>query len=107
MAYERAVRNITTNLLWLYVIALLKERRMYAYEIAKEISNRFGFKVATVTVYSVLYKMEHEGLVKSAQSKPFLKPSKRFYELTEKGDFTWSSAIDYIGDKLSALKRLG
>ncbi|MCL5788273.1 MAG: PadR family transcriptional regulator [Candidatus Marsarchaeota archaeon] len=105
MAYQRAVRNTTTNLLWIYVVALLKKRRMYAYEIGKEIQREFGFKVATVTVYAVLYKMEREGLVKSVKSNVLLSPSRKFYELTPRGAKIWGDAIEYVSAKLLALKK--
>jgi DNA-binding PadR family transcriptional regulator len=37
---------------------------MYAYEINKELKDRFNFSTAMVTVYVVIYKLMRDGLIK-------------------------------------------
>lgn len=83
MAYERLVKKLTKENLWLYVLKLLKERPMYGKEIVKEIRKRFNFSPALITVYVVLYKMEKEGLIR--KSNDIKSEGKIYYELTEKG----------------------
>ncbi len=59
---------------------------MYAYEIAKEITNRFGFSPATVTVYVVLYKLHRENLIETEKETPHQgRPARKYYTITEKG----------------------
>jgi len=83
MAYERLVKKLTKENLWLYILKLLKERSMYGKEIVKEVHRRFGFSPATITVYVALYKMEREGLIR--KSKNIKGEGKVYYELTDKG----------------------
>ena len=103
MAYERVVRNLTKEMVWVYVATILKERNMYAYQLPREIRSRFGFDVARVTVYSVLYRMQREGLVRSSKQNVVSGPSKRFYELTDMGSEKLSAASDFIKKTVAAL----
>jgi len=86
MAYERLVKKLTVELLWLYIVRMLLERPMYGYEIAKAFKSRFGFSPARITVYTVLYRMEREGLLRSEYRSALPSPlGRRYYKLTEKG----------------------
>ena len=44
MAFERLERNTTKNVLWMYILSLLKEKKMYAYEMNTEVEKRYGFR---------------------------------------------------------------
>ena len=46
MPLARLKRKLTKEILWIYLLNLLKEREMYAYEIRKELERKFGFKPA-------------------------------------------------------------
>lgn len=92
MAYQRLVKKLTKENLWLYIIKLLKEKPMYGKEIAKAIREKFHFSPALITVYVVLYRMESEGLIKkvrikeeSGQGKIYYVPTKKGLEIFEKG----------------------
>ncbi|MDQ1281141.1 MAG: PadR family transcriptional regulator, regulatory protein PadR [Thermoproteota archaeon] len=67
LAFSRLVTKLTKENLWLYILKMLMERPMYAYEISKGMNERFGFSTATVTVYVVLYKIQKEGFIKVGQ----------------------------------------
>jgi len=60
---ERLKEKITKEVLWMYILRLLKDRPMYAYELKNKIRESFGFEPATVSSYVVLYKLEHDGYV--------------------------------------------
>jgi len=85
LAYKRLVAKLTKENLWLYVLKMLTERPMYAYEISKGVKERFGFSTATVTVYVVLYKMRREGLIQTVEEASPERPARKYYEITEKG----------------------
>ena len=86
MAYPRLVIKLTKENLWLYILKMLMERPMYAYEISKNMNERFGFSTATVTVYVVLYKMQREGFIQVGQKKAVTgRPDRKYYEVTETG----------------------
>ena len=86
MAYRRLFNKLTKENLWLYLLRMLINRPMYAYEIAKKIKIVFGFDIAIVTVYVVLYKMRREGLIQTGETEPIpRKLNRKYYEITEKG----------------------
>lgn len=97
MAYERLAEKITRENLWLYVMRLLMDRPMYAYEIRQRISERFGFEPAMITVYVVLYGMEREGLLASSKERQSGKAiARRYYRPTEKGIETFLKGVELL-----------
>lgn len=108
MAYERLKKYLTLENLWIYIIKLLSEApngEMYAYEIKKALHLQFGLRPATVTVYSVLYRMEKEGLLQSRSTGTGLgRLSKRYYTVTDKGMRELQQAVDFIDEVRSKLQ---
>lgn len=104
MAYERLVKKLTVEVLWLYIVRLLLEKPMYGYEIAKELRSRFGFSPARITVYTVLYRMEREGLLRSEYRGALSSPlGRRYYRLTEKGLETFKKARRFLEEAIGLL----
>jgi len=80
---------------------------MYAYEIGKNLKKRFGFSVATVTVYVVLYKMQIEGLIASTKETPTKERSDRkYYKITDKGKEVFHKGQFFLQDTIKKLKQL-
>ncbi len=105
MAFERLVRKLTKENLWLYILKMLGERSMYAYEIKKALVERFEIPVATVTVYVVLHKMEREGLIRTGKKiSVFGRPDRIYYETTDEGLKTLRRGRKFIE---ASLDRLG
>lgn len=72
---------------------------MYAYEISKDMNEKFGFSTATVTVYVVLYKMQKEGFIHISQEKTVAgRPDRKYYEATEKGRETFLKGKKFLED---------
>jgi DNA-binding PadR family transcriptional regulator len=104
MAYDRLVRKLTKENLWLYILKMLVEESMYAYEIKKALVDRFNISAATVTVYVVLHKMEREGLIKRGKRMSVLgRPDRIYYDITDEGIQTLERGRDFIN---ASLKRL-
>ncbi|UCD72656.1 MAG: PadR family transcriptional regulator [Candidatus Bathyarchaeota archaeon] len=104
MAYDRLVRKLTKENLWLYILKMLVEESMYAYEIKKALVDRFNISAATVTVYVVLHKMEREGLIKTGKRMSVLgRPDRIYYDITDEGIQTLQRGRDFIN---ASLKRL-
>ncbi len=99
MPLARLKRKITKEILWIYLLNLLKEREMYAYEIRKELERKFGFKPALITSYVVLYRLEKEGYVKSKSVE-----KKRYYMITPEGEELLKKGTAYIEEMLEKLK---
>jgi DNA-binding PadR family transcriptional regulator len=86
LALRRLEQKLTKENLWIYILHLLKDGSLYAYEIRDKIRLAFGFEPATITVYVVLYKIEREGLVKSViERRPPSNIVRRYYSLTDLG----------------------
>lgn len=84
MPLESELRKGSTPVL---ILALLAERPMYGYLLAKELERRsdgyFDFKEGTL--YPALHKLEREGLVQGEWEVVENGPSRKYYHLTEKG----------------------
>lgn len=80
LPFERLKKLNTVENLWIWILLLLREREIHAWEIKKEIERRFSFKPGTITPYRVLYRLEKQGFVKSK-----IKERRRVYQITKKG----------------------
>ena len=95
-ALRRLRRKTTIETLWLYVLAVLAvEGPTYPYRIRKLIHERFGFKPSTVTLYTVVYRMEREGLLEKREGE---------YAPTERGIRALEEAVDYLENLVSGLR---
>lgn len=77
---KRLKTKLSVELLWLYILKLLKEKPLHAYAIRKEIMERFGFLPGNVTAYVVLYKLQARGFVEAKQEG-----NKTVYSITKQG----------------------
>jgi DNA-binding PadR family transcriptional regulator len=105
LALRRLEEKITKENLWIYILSLLKERPLYAYEIKEMIRERFGFEPATITAYVVLYRLEREGLVESRQERGTSdNVIRRYYRITEKGIQTVEAGREFLKKILKLLE---
>ncbi len=85
-AFKRLTKKISIDNLWIYILRLLQEKEMYGYELKESIKNRFGFEPATVTSYTILYKLEKDNLVVShIKDHPEGRPDRKYYSITQEG----------------------
>ena len=81
---ERLREKLTTDNLWIYILALLRKGELYGYELREKVRKEFGFASGNVTAYRVLYSLESQGFVckvpKSIEGKP-----RKYYRITEEG----------------------
>ncbi|HDZ36255.1 MAG TPA: PadR family transcriptional regulator [Thermococcus sp.] len=102
---ERLKNKITKEVLWLYILRLLRERPMYAYELKERIKEAFNFEPATVSSYVVLYKLEKEGYVTAEwQESQTGKPSRKYYRLTPQGEKLLEEGIAFLENMVAKLK---
>lgn len=103
MAMRRLRRKVTTENLWLHILAALKEKPMYGYEIANYLRNTKGLDAAVITVYTVLYKMEREGLIaRKTGNKIDLR--KVYYETTPQGTAVLQEGIEFLQSLLDEIR---
>ena len=96
-AYQRLVKNLTIDLLWIWVLKLLREKPKYAYQLKKEIQERFNFSPATVTNYTILYLLEREGLVEKTEMRNSEERiDRKYYVITKFGEEVMDDAELYL-----------
>jgi len=99
LPFERLKKLNTIGNLWIYILFLLKRKKLYGFEIPRLIEKEFHFKPGKITPYRVLYRLEKEGFVKSET-----KNRKRFYYITEKGKRELEKAKDFYQEILDWLR---
>jgi len=103
-AFLRLEKNLTIDLLWIWVLKLLKEGPKYAYELKQEIQNRFNFSPAIVTNYTILYLLEREGIVRKIEMRNEIERiDRKYYEITELGYKLMEEAENYIQETYNKL----
>ena len=90
-------RRIVKSFMDILILAELQNAPMSGYDAIAFIHNKFGILVSSGTVYSLLYSLERDGLIKGMWAK-----RKRVYELTEKGERTINIVLN-ANDKIKGL----
>ena len=103
MPLQRLKRKLTTENLWLYILTLLQEKPKYAYEIRREIKEKFGFETGQITSYVVLYRLENSGYV-SQKVKEVEGRARKYYSLTPRGRKILSDGITFLEKTLAIIK---
>jgi PadR family transcriptional regulator PadR len=73
------------GLLELSVLATLKARRMYGYDIVKRLSSVEGLVMGEGTIYPILSRFKKEGLVETTLAESPEGPARKYYQLTDRG----------------------
>jgi len=90
-------RRIIKTFLDVLILAELRNRPLSGYDVIAFIHNKFRFLVSSGTVYSLLYSLERDGLIRGVWNQ-----RKRVYELTEKGEDTIETMLN-ANDKIQYL----
>lgn len=80
-AAEKLRRRVIKNFMDILVLTELKKQSLSGYDVMGLIHKKFDVLISSGTVYSLLYSLEREGLIKGV-----LNQRTRIYELTEKGE---------------------
>jgi PadR family transcriptional regulator PadR len=67
------------------VLALLRDRDMYGFEITRSLSAANGLVTSEGTVYPLLTRLRHEGSVETFWEESSQGPARRYYRLTKDG----------------------
>ncbi len=100
---NRLKEKLTKENMWLYVLALLKERPRYPYEIADKIEKRFGWRPARVTAYIVLRSLRSKGYVKMVKKRGDLGKMRNYFEITKKGEDSFERGLEFIRETYQKL----
>lgn len=91
---KRMHEKIIKNFMDIIILAEVKKRPMSGYDVISYIHNKFHLLVSSGTVYSLLYKMERNGLIEGTWNE-----RKRVYAPTEKGEKTIKTILN-ANDKI-------
>lgn len=69
----------------LVVLALLRKRAMYGYEISQEINQRTGKKLSISVLYPVLYRLEEQGYIRIVKTTVENGRARNYYQTTPEG----------------------
>lgn len=64
---ERLRKKLGIELLWIYILSMLRKKPSHAYALRREIEEKFGFLPGNVSAYVVLYKLQARGFVSIKQ----------------------------------------
>ena len=81
------------GLLELCVLATLKSRRMYGYDIVKQLSAIDGLVMGEGTIYPILSRFKKEGLVETTLAESPEGPARKYYQLTARGRLLLSKML--------------
>ncbi|MFH1895018.1 MAG: PadR family transcriptional regulator [archaeon] len=82
------------EILWVYILSLLKKKPCHSYVLRKKIQTEFGFLPGNVSVYVVMYKLESRGFVSSKRNE-----NKIVYSVTKKGNSLLKEAEKIMKEK--------
>ncbi|MFC2162906.1 PadR family transcriptional regulator [Candidatus Altiarchaeota archaeon] len=94
---RRLKTKTTIEVLWIYILSLMKDEPVYAYEIKEKIEKLYGFDIGKVTAYMVLYRLELEGYVKT-EWKLIDNRQRKYYRITEPGKKILDDGAVYLKD---------
>lgn len=100
-ALSRFYRKLTVENLWIYVIKGIQEvgKPLTGYEVKVVLRERFGVNPPAITVYTVLYRMVREGLLKRVSDNGVTK-----YVVDKKGLESFKQAVLFLEKLLLKLK---
>ena len=101
-ALRRLRRKLTLENLWLYIIKALMASKapLRAYDVKVMLRKMFNIKPATVTVYTVIYRMVNEGLLEGLRVNGETK-----YRVTDKGVKAFNEALEFLRNILNVLEK--
>jgi DNA-binding PadR family transcriptional regulator len=98
LPFSHLQKSNTIDNLWIYILSLIKQQPMHAYQIQREIEKKFGFQPGKITPYRVLYRLENDGFVRSK-----IEERKRIYQITKKGKKELEKAKNFYQNILNIL----
>lgn len=96
-AFARLLSNVTVKTLWIYVLYVLKRRPTYPYDVKRTIREEFGFNPPTVTLYTVMYRLERDGFIRRDPNGMYYITSRGLEALKEA-----AVVLTEIAEKISA-----
>jgi len=78
---EKLRKRVIQNFMDILVLTEMKKGSLSGYDVIALLHRRFGILLSSGTIYSLLYSLERDGLIKGIWNQ-----RKRVYALTEQGE---------------------
>lgn len=98
---EKLRRRLIKNFMDVIILMQLRKSPMSGYDVISYVHKRFGILMSSGTVYSLLYSLERNGLIKGSWNQ-----RKRIYKLTKKGGKNIEAVIKANGEIQNSLRNL-
>jgi len=104
MPLNRLKTKTMIECLWPYILSLMKDTPVYAYEIRSKIKERYSFEIGNVTAYMILYKLETGGYVRTEW---LVKENRqrKYYKITDKGKELLKEGTKYLNNLSKTLSK--
>jgi DNA-binding PadR family transcriptional regulator len=93
--------RVVKNFLDILVLTEIKDKPLSGYDVIGFIHKKYDVLLSSGTIYSQLYSLEREGIIRGEQNK-----RKRVYELTEKGEQAIEDIMRVNGQIQNLLKNI-
>ena len=88
------------------ILAVISKDEIYGYEISRQLGE-YGFgSIAEGTIYTLLLRLEKNGLVTAVYRQSELGPKRKYYSLTDKGRTELEQFAENYRELSSAVERL-
>ena len=98
---EKLRKQIIKSTMDVLILAELRKGAMSGYDAISFIHNKFGIMISSGTIYSHLYALERDGLIKGDW-----RVKKRVYKITKKGEQALDTVAKINVELLDTLKRM-
>ena len=105
--FDNWTTQLRKGILELGVLAALRGRRLYGYDIVKRLGNVPGLVISEGTVYPILSRFKREGLVTTTlvesnegPARKYYRPTSDGYQALAAGSASWRSLVALVGDVL-------
>ncbi len=88
------------------MLALLKEREMYGYELASEIKKRSRGTYSIAILYPILYRLLEQGFIEESEIKISGGRARSYYRITPAGETYLDQTMDDYQDLSAAFDKL-
>jgi PadR family transcriptional regulator PadR len=103
---ERWIAQLRKGILELCMLALLTNEERYGYQIAQGLTDSAGLAVHEGTIYPLLSRLQHEGLVEARWRESPAGPPRKYYHLTPTGRQVSQAQVSTWKDITHAVNKL-
>jgi DNA-binding PadR family transcriptional regulator len=98
---EKLRKRVIQNFMDIFILTEMEKGSLSGYDVIGLIHQKFGVMLSSGTIYSLLYSIERDGMIKGVWNS-----RKRVYELTEKGEQNIKAITKANKEVQDFLKRL-